>query len=85
MGRDEVLTQADAWRVYDELITDERIRFLGEPSGLEAEFRSRSSHGRSDPKDWTDAYLAAFASTAQLVLVSFDQGFRSKVGNLKLL
>ena len=85
MGPDEVLTQAGAWRAYDSLLDDERVRWLEEPSGMETEFRSRSTHGRSSPKDWTDAYLAAFASAADLTLVTFDQAFRGKIKNLQLL
>jgi hypothetical protein len=85
MGRDEVLTQLQAWRAYDELLADERVRWFSEPSGLDREFRSRSTHDRPAPKDWTDAYLAAFASAADLTLVSFDQGFRAKVRHVQIL
>ena len=41
--------------------------------------------GHASPKAWADAYLAAFADAAQLTLVTFDRGFRGKVGSLILL
>ena len=37
------------------------------------------------PKAWADAYLAAFADAAQFTLVTFDRGFRGKVGSVMLL
>jgi hypothetical protein len=40
MGNDAVLSQAQAWRAYDRLSSDERILFLEEPSTMEANFPS---------------------------------------------
>ena len=85
MGKDGVLTQAEAWRTYDQVLENESVSFLAEPDEMDDEFRSLSSHNHSAPKAWTDAYLAAFASASDLTLVSFDQGFRGKVPNLLLL
>jgi uncharacterized protein len=81
----ETLSQIEAWRAYDELLDDDRISFLGEPTNIERQFRLLSSRSHSAPKGWTDDYLAAFASSANLTLVSFDRGFRHKVKNLQLL
>jgi len=85
MGREGVLTQADAWRAYDRVLENDSVSFLPEPAGIDDEFRSLSSNNHSAPKEWTDAYLAAFASASGVTLVSFDQGFRGKVRNLLLL
>jgi hypothetical protein len=85
MGEDGVLTQAEAWKTYDRWFENERVCLLAEPPAIEPEFRSLSSHNRAAPKAWTDAYLAAFASGADLTLVSFDQGFRGRVKHLRLL
>jgi toxin-antitoxin system PIN domain toxin len=84
MGRD-VLTQREAWKVYDGWLEDFRVSFSEEPPDLDPRFRSLSHLPQPAPKDWTDSYLAAFAETAQLQLVTFDAGFRVKTRSLILL
>jgi hypothetical protein len=84
MGGD-VVSQAGAWDAYDRWLEDERVSFLFEPSELEEEFRARSRLRRPAPKDWADSYLAAFASVSNLTLVSFDQAFRAKAGQVMIL
>ena len=81
----EVLTQGEAWKAYDEFLEDDHIEFAPEPAELEIEFRRRSSRPSPTSKTWTDDYLAAFAASADLTLVTFDQAFRGRVKNLKLL
>jgi len=76
MGPD-VKTMMAAWHVYDQCCADERIAFLPEPEALDARLRGFSQSRRASPKLWADAYLAAFASTAGLKLVTFDKAFRS--------
>ena len=85
MGRDDVLTQPDAWAVYDRWLEDERVGFLEEPPGLERRFRASSRLKSASPKSWADAYLAAFASAGQLSLVTFDRAFRGRAKPLVLL
>ena len=85
MGRDDVLTQEQAWQTYDYLLQDERIGFLSEPIEVETPFRAMTRLRQSAPKDWADSYLAAFAQAAQLTLVTFDQGFSRKAAPLILL
>ena len=85
MGPDEVLSQTEAWAVYDRWLEDERIGFLDEPSGIELEFRSLTLSRQAAPKDWADSYLAAFASAAQLTLVTFDRSLSGKVKSSILL
>ena len=84
MGRD-VLTMASAWEVYDHCCADERIAFLAEPEALDTGLRRFSSSRRASPKLWADAYLAAFANTAGLKLVTFDRAFRTKPVNCEIL
>jgi uncharacterized protein len=85
MGKDKTLSQAEAWKTYDRWLENDRVSFVAEPPEVEAHFRSLSNQNRPAPKDWADAYLAAFAYAADLTLVSFDQTFRSKLKNVQLL
>ena len=80
-----VQSQRKAWAVYDALRSDERVTYLPEPPGLEAQWRRMSASGHPRTKGWTDAYLAAFAAAQGLRLVTFDQGFRALAGLEKLL
>jgi toxin-antitoxin system PIN domain toxin len=82
---DEVLTQAEAWKVYDQWLRDDRVAFVDEPSGIERRFRARSRSRQAAPKAWADAYLAAFAEAATLTLVTFDRAFRGHLASLVLL
>ena len=85
--RREVRTQAEAWQVYDRFQTDERVSFLEEvdPGQVESGLRRLSSSGRSSTKQWPDAYLAAFAQSAGLALVTFDRGLHKLAGSNSLL
>jgi toxin-antitoxin system PIN domain toxin len=82
---DEVLTQSDAWRVYDAWRRDARVSFAPEPAGLDRTFRQRSRAKAASPKSWADAYLSAFADEGGLSLVTFDRAFRGRVESLVLL
>jgi toxin-antitoxin system PIN domain toxin len=81
----EVMSQLEAWQVYDRWLEDTRVVFLDEPVGLEPTFRAHSRRTDSSPKDWADSYLVAFATVAGLTLVSFDRGFKGKTKDLLLL
>jgi uncharacterized protein len=85
MGPDKAMTQAEAWRAYDQWVRDERVEYLDEPAGLEAHFRSLTRLPSAAPKDWADSYLAAFAATARLTVVTFDQAFERRARELILL
>lgn len=82
---DEVMNQPEAWSVYDRWLEDDRVSFLEEPPGLERRFRARSRLRHAAPKTWADAYLAAFAETSQVTLVTLDRAFRGKVKPIVLL
>lgn len=70
----DVLTQAKAWAVYARICRDARVRFMDEPPGLEQVWRQLTTRAQPATNLWTDGYLLAFASAAELQLVSFDKG-----------
>lgn len=85
MGDDKVLSQSEAWQVYERWLEDDRVLLLAEPAAIEESFRAFSQNKRSAPKDWADSYLAAFANVGGLRLVTFDQTLRSKSADILLL
>ena len=82
---DEVMTQPQAWGVYDRWQRDPRVELVEEPAELEAQFRALTRLRQSATKDWADSYLAAFATVGQLTLVTFDKGLRAKAKSTVLL
>ena len=81
----EVLTQQQAWQVYDDLLDDDRILFMEEPANMEVSFRATSQMRRAAPKDWADSYLIAFAQSAGFQLVTFDRAMGRKTADVILL
>jgi len=82
---DEVLSQAAAWRVYDDWLRDGGALYLEEPPTVERTFRFLTRSSQVAPKDWADSYLAAFAAESELCLVTFDRGFQGKTRHLQIL
>ena len=77
MGED-TLPPASAWLVWEKLVLDERTAFLPiEPIGLAAAWRDHIATRIATPKLWMDAFLAAWALSSNLALVTFDTGFKS--------
>ncbi len=75
------LTNDEAWETYEALLADDRIAMASnEPSGLDTSWKTFALTGKSSPKVWMDAYLAAFASAAGLRLVTIDSDFRQFTG-----
>jgi len=74
--KDEAVTMDVAWSCYDKLLEDERVYFMREPEGLEKAWRVSTRNRGYSHKVWNDAYLVAFAQTANLEVTTFDQGFR---------
>jgi uncharacterized protein len=70
---DDVLSSRESWRTYRTMMADERILFVPEPNGIEAEWQKLTSSDRSQAKLWTDAYLAAFADVAGMQLITLDR------------
>jgi toxin-antitoxin system PIN domain toxin len=84
MGKD-TKSMPEAWNLWDRIWADDRVVFLPEPEDLEKEFRKRSRLSSRSPKVWADAYLLAFASVADLKLVTFDQALKSHGDNVLVL
>ncbi|MGB8536109.1 MAG: TA system VapC family ribonuclease toxin [Acidobacteriaceae bacterium] len=79
MGSD-VLSPAQAWRVYDEWRTDGRVIFLSERTGFSEQWRQLGNQISGGPNAWTDAYLATFAGDSNATVITLDRTFRS-LGN----
>ncbi|MGB7189054.1 MAG: TA system VapC family ribonuclease toxin [Acidobacteriaceae bacterium] len=84
MGRD-TLTQAQAWKEYDDWLQSGVAVLLEEPRRLEQTFRSFSAKPRSSPKEWADSYLAAFSAVSGIRLVTFDRGLKARLKGTILL
>ena len=76
----KVCTMVEAWSIYDTILRDDRFRYRAEPDAIEVALRRFTQIRQISPRLWQDAYLAAFAVTADLQLVSFDRGFRQFAG-----
>jgi len=79
------LTQAQAWDAYERMLTSGGAKFAAEPAGLESAFRSLSSAPQVSPKEWADAYLAAFSLVADVPLITFDRALAGKTPGALLL
>jgi toxin-antitoxin system PIN domain toxin len=85
--RDEVKTQQEAWKAYDQLASDARVSFYSEtePERVEAALRALTASSRFAHQQWPDAYVAAFATAAGLTLVTFDRALGKLAGKECLL
>ena len=83
--REDVLTQRQAWEAFDVLVADPRNRMIGEPTGIDPAFRQQTGSQHAATKQWADGYLAAFAETAGIQLVTFDRALAAKVKGAVLL
>lgn len=82
----DALSLPEAWNAFDTLMSDKRVTFEGEPPAVEAAWRQLTGEESFSAKTWNDAFLAAFANTAALELVTFDRGFQRYPGlSLRLL
>jgi toxin-antitoxin system PIN domain toxin len=71
------LTNRAAWRTYEALLADDRIVLRAdEPAGLEHHWQQLAVRDSASPKLWMDAYLAAFAISDGMRLVTTDAAFR---------
>ena len=73
MGRD-VLSQRNAWKIYDELARDSRVTFATESADVEPQWKRYTQARSTGTNIWTDAYLAALASVQGMRLVTLDRG-----------
>ncbi len=65
MGDDSV-DRSQAWRLFDQLWSDERVLWADEPDELDAVCRALSAHDDKSHELWTGDYLAAFAQASDL-------------------
>lgn len=82
---DDVLTQSQAWKQFDELLGNPGNRMLDEPHGIDPIFRQLTDRKEASTKQWADGYLAAFALVAGIRLVTFDKALAGKVKGAVLL
>ena len=83
--RQDVLTQAQAWDALDSFLNIAGARMLDEPHGIDAVFRRFTDRKEASTKQWADGYLASFAETAVIRLVTFDQALAGVVNGSILL
>jgi toxin-antitoxin system PIN domain toxin len=69
------LSNVAAWAVYEQFVSDDRIVFHAEPTRMDAAWKKLAARRTSSPKLWMDAYLAAFAITGGMQLVTTDKAF----------
>jgi toxin-antitoxin system PIN domain toxin len=84
MGID-VATQSEAWRIYDLFFENGSTFFADEPKQVEELLRARTMKDETSTKEWADAYLAAFAESAGLRLVTFDRALAARTKGAILL
>ena len=80
----QVLSPAAAWAKCTEFLALPEVRLAAEPVAVEDTWKRYCASSRTSPNLWTDAYLAAFAMTAGMRMVTFDKGF-SKFDGLDCL
>jgi predicted nucleic acid-binding protein len=71
----KVLHPREAWQVYETILAGGAVHFLEEPSNIQVHLHRLTLGAKASPDFWTDAYLAAFAQSAGMRLVTFDAGF----------
>jgi toxin-antitoxin system PIN domain toxin len=82
---EDVLSQPQCWQIFDGWIDSGQAIFAPEPFRMESVLRANTRLNSASPKVWADAYLAAFAETAGLTLVTFDRALACQVKGAILL
>jgi len=72
----EVKSASEFWEGWQQLMDDDRFVLVGEPAGLQNEWRALTTALPRGKSVETDGYLAAFAIAGKHSLVSFDRGLR---------
>lgn len=73
---DEPLTVPEAWDAYQDFRRLPEVILSPEPEGCERYLETWATGEPPSRHQWTDAYLAAFATAAAFRLVTFDRGFK---------
>lgn len=71
----QVFEPETAWEECEKLLAKGVVGFVDEPACLKANLGALTLGARAARDFWTDAYLAAFAQSAGMRLVTFDAGF----------
>ena len=69
-------SNGDAWAALQTFLALPQVDVIDEPPELGRTWCQLGAIEQAAPKRWMDAYLAAFAITADLALISLDQDFR---------
>ena len=75
------MTHRDAWLALDALQALPQVCSRDEAPRLVAIWRTLTSSDAASPKQWMDAYLAAFAISGGLRIVTLDRDFKKFVVN----
>jgi toxin-antitoxin system PIN domain toxin len=75
----EVQTQLGCWQIYDRWNSTGQVAWADEPRDMEIRLRALTGHVTASPKEWTDAYLVAFAEAGNLTLVTLDRALAAKL------
>jgi toxin-antitoxin system PIN domain toxin len=81
---DDVVSRTEAWRVVDQLRSDERVVWADEPPQLDGIFRALSARADTSHQLWTDDYLAAFAQAIDARLASLDTRLRVRYPSVRV-
>lgn len=81
----EVKSNTEAWSIYSQLEEQRLVAFMDEPAKLTDNLALLGGYGKPAPKLWADAYLAAFALSAGLRIVTFDRALARMATNSVLL
>jgi toxin-antitoxin system PIN domain toxin len=69
-------SNGDAWAALQTFLALPQVDLIDEPPELGRTWCQLGAIEQAAPKRWMDAYLAAFAISADLPLISLDQDFR---------
>ncbi len=70
------ITNEGAIRLLNEWQSEPNVAFVEEPAGTRELWLNLANRKTASPKLWMDAYLAAFAISAELCFVTNDKAFR---------
>jgi uncharacterized protein len=82
--KEDAVTRSEAWRVIDQLWSDNRVLWAEEPDHLEAVFRAISARDDNSHKLWTDDYLAAFAQASGASLATLDAKLQARYPSVQI-
>lgn len=72
----ETMTNLSAWKTFELFLSKPSITLQDEPVGTVALWRRMAARDTASPKVSMDAYLAAFAISGSMPLVTLDHDFR---------